>query len=233
MTRPRRIGRCVHCLKDEQELTDDHIFPVSWYPENAPLDVERWKAPSCLSCNAALGKMERDFLLRLALCVDPQAPTTAGIVQRALRAMDPEAGRDVPDQQARARLREKFAREMKVVPPDAPILKPFGEKWGRPPEEQFGIHLPGKYLLQLGEKIARGILFMDGGQFIEPPLTVRVGTDIERAPPEALQMVREQGRLYAIEPGIVVRRLVPPDAPEVSLLEIEIWGLWNLWITVS
>jgi hypothetical protein len=233
MARPRRIGRCVHCLLDGQELTDDHIFPVSWYPENAPPDLERWKAPSCRPCNAALGKMEADFLMRLALCVNPQAATTAGIVQRALRAMDPEAGRNLSDQQARAALRRKIDREVQLVPSEARVLKPFSEKWGRPPEEQFGIHVPGDYLRRLGEKMARGIHFMDGGQFIELPLRIRVGTDIDGAPPDTLRMVREQGRVYAIEPGIVVRRLVPPEAPAVSLLEIQVWGLWSLWVTVS
>jgi hypothetical protein len=177
--------------------------------------------------------MEADLLMRLALCVDPKAPTTAGIVQRALRAMDPGAGRNLSDQQARAALRRKIDRELQIVPSDARVLKPFGEKWGRPPEEQFGIRVPGDHLLRMGEKIARGIHFMDGGQFIEPPLRIRVGTDLDGTPPDTLQMVREQGKVYAIEPGIVVRRLIPPEAPSVSLLEIEVWGVWSIWVTVS
>ena len=42
---------CVYCLKLFEELTSDHVFPKSWYPETTPENLEKWQMPACVECN--------------------------------------------------------------------------------------------------------------------------------------------------------------------------------------
>jgi len=50
--------RCVHCLRFFKVLTSDHVFPVSWYPETTPDNLEKWQMPSCKKCNEKYGKID-------------------------------------------------------------------------------------------------------------------------------------------------------------------------------
>jgi hypothetical protein len=67
----KNIGKCVHCLKDNVELTDDHMFPKSWYPDTTAENLEKWTIPSCLECNQRLGKLERDLIGRVGAGTKP------------------------------------------------------------------------------------------------------------------------------------------------------------------
>ena len=50
-------GRCVHCLHEVDAITDDHLFPRSWYPTTTPQNLEKWKFPACGRCNREYGKV--------------------------------------------------------------------------------------------------------------------------------------------------------------------------------
>jgi len=68
----------------------DHVFPESWYPQTTPSNLEKWKIPSCIRCNSALGMMEDRLLIQLAHALDPDhlaAPeyTTRGSARSLLR----------------------------------------------------------------------------------------------------------------------------------------------------
>ena len=76
------MKRCVHCLKDIDEMTDDHLFPVSWYPKSTPENLAKWKFPSCKECNSNLGKIEEDLLWRLGLTIDPADARSSGIAEK-------------------------------------------------------------------------------------------------------------------------------------------------------
>ncbi len=230
--RKSRIGRCVHCLRESVELTKDHVFPASWYPDDAP-PIERWTVPSCKPCNAELGRIEGEVFVKVGACLDPNDPVTAGLVRRTLRAMDPREGTTPIDQRARARLLKKFMAETKLVSPDDRILPPFNEKWGRPPEEQVGIKVPESALRRLGEKITRGIHYLNGGRFIEPSYEIGVFLDADPVPAELVDVVEKRGEVYANEPGIVVRRFASDDEHYWSVSSIELWSQWKIWVTVG
>ena len=82
--------RCVHCLKNVEDLTRDHVFPKAWYPANTPQNLERWTIPSCRKCNEEYGRLEEDLLFRLGMCLDPEDAKSSGIADKVLRAIDPE-----------------------------------------------------------------------------------------------------------------------------------------------
>ncbi len=84
-------GRCVHCLREVEGLTSDHVIPESWYPGSTPLDLEKWQAPACSECNSESGKVEAKLLEYMGLCVDPESEAAEGIGEKALRAFDPTA----------------------------------------------------------------------------------------------------------------------------------------------
>jgi hypothetical protein len=111
MAKKPDIGKCVHCLKEPVELTSDHMFPKAWYPDTTPENLEKWQIPSCLACNQRYSKIEGDLLNRVALALDTKHPASAGLVDTALRAINPDAGRDEKDAAARAALRRKILAE--------------------------------------------------------------------------------------------------------------------------
>src|SRR5258707_602015 len=78
----KKTGKCVHCLKDNVELTSDHMFPKAWYPDATPKDLEKWQIPSCLDCNQRYGKLENDLLGRVALTLDAKNPLLPGLLKR-------------------------------------------------------------------------------------------------------------------------------------------------------
>ena len=114
MAKKPKAGKCVHCLKDPVERNWDHVFPESWYPDTTPPNLEKWKIPSCIPCNDSLGVMEDDLFVLLAHALDPYHPGSAGLYDRAKRAIDPEAGKDERDRQARASRQRRFLQSVLV-----------------------------------------------------------------------------------------------------------------------
>src|SRR5882724_9400591 len=130
MTRKEQVGRCVHCLKDHVELTSDHMFPKAWYPDATPQNLEKWQFPACVECNNRYSKIERDLLNRFALALDTKHPASVGLVDAALRAMDPNAGHNEKDAAAReARLKKVLAEIYRgeEIPEDQ-IIPGLGER---------------------------------------------------------------------------------------------------------
>src|ERR1700733_10031207 len=102
MTAKATKGQCVHCLRDGCAITFDHGLPDSWYPDSTPAHVQHWTAPSCEKCNNELGRLERDLLIRLVLCIDPKKEAVSGLAAKVLRSFGPPsagslaAGKDSP-----------------------------------------------------------------------------------------------------------------------------------------
>lgn len=101
MAKRPQPGKCIHCLRDPVARSWDHVFPVGWYPDSTPTNIEKWKVPSCLNCNAELGRIESRFLSLIALTLDPKAREAIGITQKVLRSLKPGFARDEADARAR------------------------------------------------------------------------------------------------------------------------------------
>ena len=135
--------RCVHCLRPITENSDDHVFPASWYPDDTPQQVQRWKAPSCSACNGTLGKIEKELLLRLGICIDPATAQAAGISAKVLRSLGVGgAGKSEKERTLRAKTKARILREL--IPYDdvkgnPGILPGFGPHAGFADEEQHAI----------------------------------------------------------------------------------------------
>ncbi len=218
----KRIGKCVHCLKDNVPLTDDHVFPKSWYPENTPANIEKWTIPACLPCNNEHGKSEQDLLVRLGLCIAPQY--ALGVVPKALRSISSQYAKDEQDARHRKDKREKLLRQVLTGNdiPRASMYPNLGERWGRPLEQQHIITISAEQVRRLGEKIVRGIFYIEDGRFIEPPYVIEVHVVHDENIAEVIVLIDRFGKIYAREPGIIVHRAAVPEDTMYSLLKIEI-----------
>lgn len=225
MAKRPKPGRCVHCLRDAVDRNWDHVFPESWYPDTTSQNLSKWQIPSCLPCNSELGIIENEFFVRVALCLDPNAPASRSIVQKALRAMKPEAAKSESDRRARVALAQRIGSELmqgSQIPPYG-VYPSLGEKWGRSPERRVGLMIPQESFRRITEKIVRGITYLEGNRFIEPPHRVHFfALDDEGARP-VRELVDLGGVTLAREPGIIVRRAVAPEDGISALYEIEYW----------
>jgi hypothetical protein len=227
-------GPCVHCLRYEDELSWDHVFPISWYPDTTPANEEKWKIPSCVPCNAAYGRLEQDFLLRVGLCLDPDDPASQSIVETAMRAVRPSAATSDRDRKARAAKQQSILAEIMQgadIPREA-TYPGMGEKWSRPLEEQVAVPIPVEYVQRMTEKIARGLFYIQDGKLVEPPFQIEHFAVHEDSARPVRDVINRFGKTYARPPGLIVRRAVVPSDGTSSLFEITFWGQFKAYASV-
>lgn len=227
-------GRCVHCLKDVGERNSDHVFPESWYPDSSPLDVEKWQMPSCIPCNTEHGKIEQDFMVKIALCLDPYDPASASIVQKALRSVKPSAAHNARDAQHRLgkgkRILANALQGNRI--PDHGLYPGMGDRWPDIPGERTAILIPKDYFDRITVKIVRGIFFIEDGLFIEPPFKIDVYALPEDGDATWTQALGRWGKVYERKPGVKVRRAVAEDGVS-SLFEVTFWKQFKTYAAVS
>ncbi len=225
-------GRCVHCLKEALERNWDHVFPQSWYPDTTAADMEKWQIPSCVACNDRYGKLERDLIGRLGLALDANNPASAGLAEKALRAINPEAAKSEGDAAARDARAKKILRELykgeELKGKD--VLPGLEERWDRPIEEQLGIRIPEESLPAMTEKIVRGITFREDDALIEPDQKIEFFLVNDEDVKEVKEMLDRDAKEFKREPGLVVRRAQYADG---GLYEITFWDQFKTYATVS
>lgn len=225
MAKPPKPGKCVHCLCHSDDRNWDHVFPVSWYPDTTPQNYEKWKVPSCRLCNKELGEVESEFFVLVAMCLDPNDPASKSIVQKALRAINPEYAKTDLDKRARTALARKV-RERTMEGHEIPsygVYPSLGEKWGRPSGSGIALTIPADSFRRITEKIVRGVTFLESGRFIEPPHTINFFALNDEGSKQLRDLVDTFGTTLAREPGIIVRRAVLPEDGISALYEIEFW----------
>lgn len=228
-------GRCVHCLGFFDELTWDHVFPEAWYPDTTPDNLEKWKIPSCLECNRLHARTEGDLLVRLGLCVDPDDPKNAGIVEKALRALSAESGRNERDAAAREAHRQTIltaAFEGEKIPYQA-VYPGFGPQPGIHDEVRVAVPVSATGIRRLVEKIVRGIAYIQDQKFVENPYTVEQYVLTDEGAGPLKEMLDRFGTVYERGPGITVVRAVVPEDQMTAIYGIEIWGRLKAYAFLS
>ena len=235
MAKPPKPGKCVHCLRFTDDRNWDHVFPRSWYPDTTPPNVSKWQVPSCRPCNKELGVIENEFFVRVALCLNPNDPASKSIVQKALRAMTPQYAKSSSDRRARISLAKRVTSSMlrgREIP-SLGIYPSLGERWGHPARSGIALTIPVASFRRITEKIVRGITYIDGHIYIEPPHSI----EFFALNDEGAKFVRETldafGTTLAREPGIIVRRAVAPEDGVSALYEIEFWKQFKTHAAVT
>ena len=215
--------------------TWDHVFPESWYPDTTPSDIAKWKIPACHQCNKEYGELEQDLMIRIGLCIDPEAVESEGIVPKVLRSLNPNLAKNERDRKARQAKVAQIMRETiagAAIPKSATYPR-FEEKWGRPPDEQVAVPIPKKSVDRLFEKIIRGFAFIDGGRFIEESHSIALFPLHAANAAPFRQLLDKFGQAHARGPGIVVRKAVAPEDGLSAVYKIIIWGLFQTYGVVS
>lgn len=225
-------GRCVHCLKEVPERNWDHVFPKSWYPDTTAAEMEKWQIPSCIACNDRYGKLERDLIGRLGLALDANNPASAGLAEKAMRAINPEAAKNEGDAAARDARAKKLLREMYKGEEikGKNVMPGLGERWDRPIEEQLGISIPAESLPAMTEKIVRGITFREDNALIGPGQKIKTFLVNDDDVKVVKEMLDRAGKEFKREPGLVVRRARSAGG---DLYEITFWDQFKTYATVS
>jgi hypothetical protein len=231
MAKPPGPGKCVHCLAEVAERDWDHVFPISWYPDTTPPDLEKWKIPSCVPCNHGYSKIEGDFRDRVGLCLDPENPASRSIVQAAMRSIDAERGRDPVDAQRRLlRARKLMSQALygtqiqeENVYPGVPRREDI------PAEDRVGILIPADYFPRMAHKIAR----IHEHKFIEPPYVIDFYPPVEANVILFEQLLSEFGATYDRGPGLVVQRAVTVDEEFSSIFKITFWEQFVMLASIT
>jgi len=233
VVRKSKVGTCIHCLEQTEDITRDHIFPKAWYPDNTPEDQQRWTAPACQKCNKGLGKTEEKLLLRLGLCLDPKELASLGITNRMLRSISPEAGKNSKDIAARSMDRQRIIDEMikfSDVPKEG-LLPNFGPIEGYS-YETYGAVLIGEDDLKIyAEKLVRGLSFyLDNALLANETKIELLVVDVKRAQWE-LGDTFERGEAIRQGDSIVVRRISTQRGK--AIYHFVIWKRLEFYVTVN
>jgi hypothetical protein len=219
-------GRCVHCGDEFMALTGDHVFPEGWYPEDTPQNMEKWQAPSCESCNAKYGKIEKRLLEILALGTDPRLPGAKGVAEKALRSFDPAAAKSPRDLAHRRAALEKKAGEFQYLKilPDAMVLPNL---ISHPPGPRGHLTLQGDEL-DIGafaQKMMRGFSYIRTRKVLPPEYQVTVFSLTENENPALQELFRTPTVIVERGPGFSVSYHLTDaeDDPFSALYRIVIW----------
>lgn len=178
--------------------------------------------------------LENDLLIRFALCLDPSDPACAGIVEKGMRAIDPQYAKNPKDKKFRQAKRQRILRELWVGQeiPHRHTYPNFGLHKYTSIQEQVAVPIDGEAVRCLAEKIVRGIFYMQENLFIEPPYKIEsfVLTDQDAEP--VIAAIDRFGISYSQEPGISVRRAVLPEDGISSIFVAEIWKRFKIYASV-
>lgn len=224
----------MHCLQLHDELTWDHVFPEAWYPDTTPDNTEKWKVPSCDPCNKDHGRNEAELLVRFGLCVPPDQSSNMGIVDKALRALNPDAGKSARDAGARASKRARILKHALTgsdIPRQA-IYPGFGPQPEQAEADQVAVTISARGLKQLTEKVVRGLTYLEEGKFIGDTHGIDNFVVNDAGASEFRAALDRFGTTHERLPGLRIRRAVIPEDRVSGIFEIEIWGQLRLYATV-
>jgi hypothetical protein len=216
------LVRCVHCLRDAEEITADHLFPRSWYPTTTPQNIEKWKFPACVSCNREYGKLEEQLRLLFAACVDPEADAAAGIWSRAFDSINPSKARNGLDAIKRKSARSRFLKRVKEADPSW-VNSAIPEIHADRPKGNLALLVPVQDTHKFIEKLVRGTIYLTEQRYIESNQEITVSLLRPEDSQPIVSMLEQFGEFYERGPGIRIRKAVAHDAKTNALFVFDIW----------
>jgi hypothetical protein len=223
-----RPGRCVHCLASVDEITDDHLFPRSWYPSTTPKNLEKWKLPACLPCNREYGRIEEELRLKLAACLDPKSEAAAGIWQKVRDSLNPSKGRSPLDKFKRNLARKRFLAG--VMPARKELLEhTLPELDPNRPMGNLALRVDGRRLRKFIEKLVRGTIYLTEQRYIEADQEITVSLLRREHEGELIQILEQSGELLERGLGIRIRKAVAHDGVTNALFVFDVWGQFRFY----
>jgi hypothetical protein len=233
MSRPPGPGQCVHCYETVETRNWDHVLPVSWYPDSTPTNMEKWKVPSCANCNKEYGKLERELLGTIGLCLDASDPEISSVVDKALSGIDPERASCRKDRRAREREREKLLGKIQRIKevPEESVYPNFEAR--RDGEEYITLPVPKDGIERMARKIVKGVLYKERGMFLDDGYVINTYVLHDVAAQEIVNLISKNGEELNRGAGLSVVRATLPDDPRSGLYAITVWKKLKFYAVVE
>ncbi len=225
---------CVHCI-EKPGNTDDHLVPRSWYPDSTPGGQEKWKFPACESCNNDYSKLENDLLFRFAICLEPNDARAAGIPERALRSINPNAAHNDRDRRARQNRRNRFQAEVQFSAraPQEGVLQGFGPRPGTEYKEFGSIRVAVSDISKMVRKFAKGLTYIEHTCYLDSRYAIRWLPTTAQSHPTIDKVFSRLGSTRVQGPGVILQRAAASEDPAQSFMRIVLWGCLSVYIAVE
>ncbi len=211
-------------------MTSDHLLPKSWYPVNEREDFEKWQIPSCKDCNSKYGRIENNLLLSIGHCINPESNKSNGIVEKAIRARNPNYAKNEKDREHRLLKKEKLLRRLvKVESVPKESLFPQFNINDQNNNSSYGILLSKKELEMFGEKIVRGITYIAHNIFIYKEYEISIIFQHDENILDVRAQISKFGKTYECGKAINVLAAFVEDVLPCGMFEIEIWGRLKMY----
>lgn len=225
-------GDCIYCLQHFNDLTWDHVFPESWYPNTTPEDLEKWQVPACKVCNNRLGAIEDRLRDVLVLCMDPRSAQLSGVSEKVLRSLKPEFARNERDRQRRIAKRKKLEAETTVTTeiPATGIFPGFGPQPGVDYGESYRIiQIPLSLLEPFDEKVIRGLTYKLNNVLIGPEYNIGKFHVNSTNEPFVDRLLATKGAVEYRGPGFEIRYAKSEHGSAGIMMKVIIWGQYKLY----
>jgi hypothetical protein len=189
----------------DDDQTEDHVIGLSWFPESTPDNIEKWKVPAHKACNIKFGAIENRVRTQLALGIDRSQIAGKGVVEAALRSIDPQVAKSKRDSTHRAAQRDRIVRDIYEVNslPTAGVLPNFVSNFTEL-GSRHAFRIDAEDLNGVVEKWIRGIHYCEFNRILDKHDIVTV---LHLAEEDALtprQLIFDHGRKFQKGPGISV-----------------------------
>ena len=223
-------GKCVYCLEYFENLTSDHVFPKSWYPETTPNHLEKWQVPSFAACNNKYGKLENDLIQRFGLCVDPQEFASLGISDKVLRALNPRYGKSPNDKAHREKRRDKIIKQLSAASdfPKAAFLPGFDSDRYSNVKNLNALLISDDDIKLLSQKLIKGITYIENKSYLDQRFIIEVFPASDQESNEISKIVDDSLIYYEKGTGIKIGIARVGKHPNEGYFKIKIWNRINI-----
>jgi len=229
--------RCTYCGCNitGDNVTEDHIISRRWYPASTPATVPRWWVYCCNTCNNKFSLFEQYVLVRLSMCVNPEIPESAGVLERAKRAMDYKSTTDLRERNKRKAVFDAVGRDIQPIRelPPAGVLPSFLRN--RAEGSDFLITIDGEGKLDpLIEKWARGIHRHIWRTIAPQDAHIEIMHVDDAAASVAFRQINDHGQELDGGPGVKVSYLMAEgDGHRIVIYSFLIWGQFRCYATIE
>jgi len=213
MPKPPPPGKCIHCLKDSNNLTWDHVIPRGWYPDNTQNNVEKWSVPSCEPCNKEYGKIEEEMLTK---------------------AINQKHGKNDIDRKKRSDKRNKILKNLlhgNNIPKEG-CYPGFEGTNANNSFNDIALLIDSDHLYKIAKKIVKGIIYINKNIFIQEPYSIKFEVFSEEDTVELHTLLDKHGTVHEIPPGVYIKKAIADDTMS-SIFYIELWGKLKMYAFVE
>lgn len=232
-----RAKVCVYCRRSmtDEDQTEDHVIGLSWFPESTPDNIEKWKVPAHKTCNVKFGATENRVRTLLALGVDRSQLAAKGVVEAALRSINPQAAKSKRDSTHRAAHRDRIVRDIYEVKslPTAGVLPSFVSNFTEL-GSRHAFRIDAEDLNSVVKKWIQGIHYCEFGRILNKRDIVTV---LHLAEGDALaprRLIFDNGRNFQKGPGVSVGYVSGSDGNRRTVMyRFLIWEKFEVFGSVE